>query len=160
MPFTKGPWKKRMAFEAKNRTSERRKKMAEFIDIEKENGELIMRNMETALGFQGWNLLCAKYDARFKNIRVLYSCEKDTDIYIFHLKMKEDGKLIAYAKRQFSPELFPEILIQYFDPQRGYTFTAHEERFSRIFQRVMTPELALQFLKTGMEMEWAARGVK
>ena len=135
--------------------------MSKFIDIDKENGELIMQHMETALAFQGWSLLCAKYDGRLKSIRAFYSCEKDTDLYIFSFKMNETGKLIVYTKRHFSVEMFPEIFIKCFDTQTsGFVFTVHEERLKRVFERVMTPELALKMIDAGIRIEKAARGVK
>jgi hypothetical protein len=129
--------------------------MSEFIDIDKESGELIMSHMETALGFKSWNLLGAKYDHRFKCVRVLFSHEEDTDVHLFFLKMDGGGKLIAYNKLSFSPEIF----IRYFDYQKnGFVLTTHEERLKRVFARVMSPELALKLIEAGVQFERSGRG--
>ena len=128
-----------------------------LIDIDKENGELIMQHMETALSFKNWNqLLGAKYDSRFKKITALYSCEADTDVHRLSLKMLEDGKLMAYSHTQFHPEGF----LQYFESKKtGYVLTSHTDRLMQVFERVMTADLALKLLETGVYLESKARGV-
>lgn len=126
-----------------------------FIDIDQENGGLIMQHMETALGFIGWSLLGAKYDNRFKNITALYSCEEDIAVHQFSFRLSEDGKLIAYSHSQFSPEIF----IRYFDYQNGYVLTSHVARLKQVFAWVMTPEFALKLVDSGIRFERTARGV-
>ena len=126
--------------------------MGEFIDINEENGELIMQNMENALAFQGWDLLGAKYDRRFKNIRALFSHGEDTDVHLLSLKMDRAGKLVAYNELHFPPELF----IRYFDHKKnGFVLTAREERLKKVFERAMTPELALKLVEAGICFEKA-----
>jgi hypothetical protein len=112
--------------------------MSEFIDIGREHGEQIMRDMEAALIFRGWDFLGAKYDSRFKNISALYAHEEDTDIHRFSFRMR-DGKLAAYSHIHFSPEAFPELLTRYLDPKSGYTLTSHQERLEKIFDRAKVP---------------------
>ena len=130
--------------------------MSEFINIDEEDGETIMRNMETALGFPGWNLLGAKYDNRFKNISALFSHEEDTNVHSFSFRVR-DGKLTAYTHLQFPPEIF----IRYFDYQKnGYVLTSHEAKLKNVFDRVMTPELALKMVEAGVLFERAAKSVQ
>ena len=125
-----------------------------FIDIDQENGELIMQHMETALSFKNWRqLLGAKYDNRFKNITALFSCKDDTDVHKFFLKMDEEGKLIAYSHLQFPPETF----IRYFDYKKnGYTLSSHTERLKQVFERVITADLALKLVEAGVCFERTA----
>ena len=122
--------------------------MNEFIDIDKENGELIIAHMETALSFKNWkNLLCAKYDDKRRCIHALYSCGEDSDVHRFSIKMREGRKLAAYNHYQFPPEAF----IQYFNIQKtGFILTAREKRLKKVFNRVMTPELALKLVEAGV----------
>jgi len=125
-----------------------------FIDIDKENGELIMLNMEAALGFPNWDLLGAKYDSRFKNITALYSHEEDTNVHRFSFRMDEAGKLTAYTHLQFPPEIF----IRYFDYQKnGFTLTSKQNRLKQVFKRVMAPEIALKLVEAGILFEREAR---
>ena len=69
--------------------------------------------------------------------------------------MNETGKLIAYTHLQFPPDVF----IRSLDAQKtGFVLTAHEERIKRVFERVMTPDLALKLVDAGIRFERAARG--
>ena len=112
--------------------------------------------METALGFRGWDLLGAKYDGRFKYVSALFAHEADTDVHKFAFRMNGEGKLTAYSHLRLSPDVF----IRYFDYQKtGFVLTVHEERLKKVFERVMTPELALKLIEAGIIFERAARRV-
>jgi hypothetical protein len=121
-----------------------------IIDISKENGELIMQHMETALGFPKWTLLGAIYDERRQCVRGFFSHDEDANVQCYFLKMKEDGKLIAYNGWAMPPAAF----IQYLKPGNvpGFVLTKKQERIKKVFERVMTPELALELVEVGAKL--------
>jgi hypothetical protein len=86
-------------------------------------------------------------------VAALFSREEDTDVHRLNFRMNETGKLIAYAHLRFPPHVF----IRYFNAQEtGFILTAHEERIKRVFERVMTPELALKLIDAGIRFERGA----
>jgi hypothetical protein len=124
----------------------------EFINIDRENGALIMRYMETALGFPGRDLLGALYDERWRHIRAFYSCDEDANnVHRYTFKMRADGKLAAYSHRAMPVKIF----IQHLGQMSGFTLTVHQDRIIKVFGRIMTPELAL--VETGINPERTSR---
>jgi hypothetical protein len=125
--------------------------MSEIIDIDKESGELIIQHMETVLAFRNWTLLGAIYDERRQCVRGFFSHDEDTNVQCYFLKMKEDGKLIAYNGWAMPPGAF----IQYLKPGKvpGFVMTKKQERIKKVFDRVMTPELAMELVEAGVKLE-------
>jgi hypothetical protein len=64
--------------------------------------------------------------------------------------MKEDGRLIAYNGWAMPPAAF----IQYLKPGKvsGFILTKEQERVKKVFERVMTPELALELVGAGVKL--------
>jgi len=122
-------------------------KMSDFTNVTKENGAMIMQNMETALGFPGWELLGALYDERRQHVRGFFSHDADADVHCYYLKLY-GGKLTGYNRMIMPPEAF----IKYLSPGQvpGFKKTEYGQRIKQVFQRVMTPELALSLAEAGI----------
>jgi hypothetical protein len=128
----------------------------ELIDIDREAGDLIMRHMETALGFPGWTLLGALYDERRRHIQGVFAHDADNSVHHYFLKMREDGKLTGY-RRLVMP---PEALVKYLAGQvPGFVPTMCQGRIKRFLKRAMTPELALGLVEAGVDLERADRSL-
>jgi hypothetical protein len=69
------------------------------------------------------------------------------------IKGKEDGKLIAYNRCVMPPAFFIQYLTHEKVPFLGFVMTKKQERIKKVFERVMTPDLALELVEAGVKLE-------
>jgi hypothetical protein len=159
-----------MTGERSEEMGERREAAKKLIRIHREMAKEIIADMEHLLKRPYMRLLGTVYDKQLGSIRALYRYADKrlgTDLLMFRYMLREEiteprTQTAHLVSTKENPEHLPMgVFINYLDSGKvpGFTLTKNIDRIRFYFNRVMTPKLALAFIKAGVNLERAGRGL-
>jgi hypothetical protein len=134
-----------------------------MVRIENGMGEEIIRHMETILCLPGKALLCARYSSGSGGIQAFFvdNCgAKTVSWYWFklHERIKNPQKDTARIAVVYESKLRIDEFLKFLVDEKAPVFRMAAQ-FEQSIKKAMTPELALDFVKAGINLERTGRGL-